>query len=265
MSKNDRRPRQDPHLLSQPPPDPYARDPYGQRSDGGSPYEQNAYGQEPGRLPPKRRRTALIVILSILGLCLLVCVGGVVYAFTQIGPGIRDSVSELTSTEVASQLDQAGAARPGNYVITDEELTAGINRQLAADGNSGSIQGVEVAIDPTGIEIVIDLGGQTAGYRAGLGVEDGEIRVTDPEADAGIIGNLIPTDWIAGGLQDGLNAYFEANNLTVTSIELAQGQVQIATEQRCQPTSVLRPYCMSSTLNRGDVAVGDGRKNLLLE
>lgn len=228
MTENDRRrPRQDPHRRSQP-----AQDPSGQPSYGDNPYDQNPYGQESGRAPRKRRRTALIVILGFLGLCLLVCVGGVVYAFTQIGPGIRDSVSDLTATEVASQLDQAGAARPGNYVITDGELTAGINRQLAADGDSGSIHGVEVSIEPTGVEIVIDLGGQTAGYRAGLGVEDGEIRVTDPEADAGIIGNLIPKDWIAGGLQDGLNAYFDANDLTVTSVELAQGQVRIATQQR---------------------------------
>lgn len=228
MTENDRRrPRQDPHRQSHP-----AEDPYGQTSYGDNPYDQNPYGQETGRPPRKRRRTALIVILGILGLCLLVCVGGVVYAFTQIGPGIRDSVSELTATDVASQLDQAGAARPGNYVITDEELTSGINRQLTADGESGSIRGVEVSIEPTGLEIVIDLGGQTAGYRTGLGVEDGEIRVTDPEADAGIIGNLIPTDWIAGGLQDGLNAYFDANDLTVTSVELPQGEVRIATQQR---------------------------------
>lgn len=233
MTEDDRRRRrQDPRRQSQPAPDPYAQDQYGQDPYGDNPYDQNPYGQAPGRPPRRRRRTALIVILSVIGVCLLVCVGGVVYAFTQIGPGIRDSVSELTSTEVAVQLDQAGAARPGNYVITAEELTTGINQQLAADSNSDSIQGVEVMIDPTGIEIVIDLGGQTAGYRAGLGVEDGEIRVTDPEADAGIIGNLIPTDWIAGGLQDGLNAYFEANNLTVTSVELAEGQVQIATQQR---------------------------------
>ena len=217
MSENDsRRQRQD----------PYAQDPYGQ-----NPYDQDPSEQTPGTRPRRRRRTALIVVLSVVGLCLLICVGGVVYAFTQIGPGIRDSVSELASTEVASQLEQAGATGPGNFVITDEQLTTGINRQLAVN-DSGSIQGVEVVIDTTGIEIVVDLGGQTAGYRAGLEVADGRIRVTNPEADAGIIGNLIPTDWIAGGLEDGLNAYFETNNLTVTSVELSQGQVQIATQQR---------------------------------
>ncbi len=208
-----------------------SQDPYAQDQSGQNPYDQSPYDQTSGTRPRRRRRTALIVVLSVVGLCLLICVGGVVYAFTQIGPGIRDSVSELTSTEVAFQLEQAGATGPGNFVITDEQLTTGINRQLAAN-DSGSIQGVEVMIDTTGIEIVVDLGGQTAGYRAGLEVDDGRIRVTNPEADAGIIGNLIPTDWIAGGLEDGLNAYFEANNLTVTSVELAQGQVQIATQQR---------------------------------
>lgn len=233
MTEDDRRRRrQDPRRQRQPAPDPNAQDPYALDPYGEIPYDEDPYGQAPGRPPRRRRRTALVVVLGVIGVCLLICVGGVVYAFTQVGPGIRDSVSELTSTEVATQLDQAGATRPGNYVITAEDLTTGINQQLASDGNSDSIRGVEVMIDPTGIEIVIDLGGQTAGYRAGLGVEDGEIRVTDPEADAGIIGNLIPTDWIAGGLQDGLNAYFEANNLTVTSVELAEGQVQIATQQR---------------------------------
>ncbi len=228
MTEDDRRRRRQ----GPPASEPSAQDPYGQDPYGENAYDQDPYGQEPGHPPRRRRRTALIVILSVIGLCLLICVGGVVYAFTQIGPGIRDSVSDLTSTEVATQLDQAGAVRPGNYVITAQELTTGINQQLASDSESDTIQGVEVMIDPSGIEIVIDLGGQTAGYQAGLGVEDGEIRVTDPQADAGIIGNLIPTDWIAGGLQDGLNAYFEANDLTVTSVELSEGQVQIATQQR---------------------------------
>ena len=233
MTEDDRRRRrQGLRPQNRPAPDPSGQDQDALGRYGGNPYDHDPYGQMGGRPPRRRRRTALIVILGVIGLCLLICVGGVVYAFTRIGPGIRDSVSELTSTEVATQLDQVGAARPGNYIITAEELTTGINRQLAADGNSNSIQGVEVMIDPAGVEIVIDLGGQTAGYRAGLGVEAGKIRVTDPEADAGIIGNLIPTDWIAGGLQDGLNAYFEANNLTVTSVELAEGQLQIATQQR---------------------------------
>ncbi len=199
--------------------DPSIQDPYGR-----NPYDQ------PAQPPRRRRRTALVVIMAIVGLCLLLCIGGVVYAFTQIGPGIRDSVSGLTSTEVAAQLDRAGFAGPGTYVITDDELTAGITRQLASD--SGDIQAVEVIIDPAGIEFIVDLGGQTAGYQAGLAVEDGEIRLTDAEADAGIIGNLIPTDWIAGGLEDGLNAYFRTNGLSVTSVNLLPGQVEIATAQR---------------------------------
>lgn len=211
------RPRQDQRQ------NPYERDPYGQHPYAGNPYDQAAQR-------PPRRRTALIVILSVVSLCLLVCLGGAVYAFTQIGPGIRGSVSGLTSTEVAAQLDQAGSAGPGTYVITDEELTAGITGQLADD--SGDIQAVEVIIDPAGIEIIVDLGGQTAGYRAGLAVEGGEIRLTNAEADAGIIGNLIPTDWVAGGLEDGLNAYFRTNDLNVTAVDLFDGRVEITTEQR---------------------------------
>ena len=220
---SDRDPRQQYQRPNQGP-NPYERDPYGQ-----DPYAQAPYGA-PLQPPRKRRRTALTVILAIVGLCLLVCIGGVAYAFTQIGPGIRDSVSGVTSTEVAAQLDRAGVAGAGTYVITDDELTAGITGQLASD--SGDIQAAEVMIDPAGIEIIVDLGGQTAGYRAGVAVEDGEIRLTDAEADAGIIGNLIPTDWIAGGLQDGLNAYFQANGLLVTAINLLEGQVEITTERR---------------------------------
>lgn len=219
--RQDERPRRD---------DPWRQDPYGQE-----PYADTSYLLQSNRQARRGRPTALIVILAVVGLCLLVCVGGVVYAFTQVGPGIRDSVSELTSTEVASQLDTAGVTGPGNYVIRDEALTDGINRQLA--GDSGNVHAVGVTIATTGIEIVVDLGSQTVRYRAGLEVADGEIRLTNPEADAGIIGNLIPKDWIAGGLEDGLNAYFQANDLTVTSVELAQGQVQIATQQREAPSS----------------------------
>lgn len=204
--------------------DPRLRDPYGRNPVVDDPYSQ-------GRPSARRRRpTALIVILGIVGLCLLICAGGVVYALTQIGPGIRDSVSGLTSTGVAAQLNAVGATGPGNYVITDQALTDGINQQLA--GDSGNVRGVGVTIDTSGVEIIVDLGGQTLGYRAGLEADGGEIRLTDPQADAGIIGNVVPTDWIAGGLEDGLNSYFRANDLTVSSVELAKGQVQIATQQR---------------------------------
>jgi hypothetical protein len=204
--------------------DPRAHDPYGRNPIADDPQAQ---GNPPAR---RRRPTALIVILGIVGLCLLICAGVVVYAFTQIGPGIRDSVSGLTATGVAAQLNTVGVTGPGNYVITDQALTDGINQQLAAD--SGDVRGVGVMIDTTGVEIIVDLGGQTLGYRAGLEADGGEIRLTNPQADAGIIGNLVPTDWIAGGLEDGLNSYFRANDLTVSSVELAKGQVQIATQQR---------------------------------
>lgn len=206
-------------------PAPGSRDPYGQ-----DPYAGDPQGWQPPAPTRRRRPTALIVILGTVGVCLLICLGGVAYALTQVGPGIRDSVRELTSTEVAAQLSGAGATGPGNYVITDQALTDGVNRQLA--GDSGSVQAVGVTIDTSGVEVIADLGGQTVSYRAGVEAEDGAIRLVNPEADAGIIGNVIPKDWIAGGLEDGLNSYFRANGLTVTSVELAQGQIQIATQQR---------------------------------
>jgi hypothetical protein len=194
------------------------------------PYQQGGYPNPYGTPPRRRRPVALIVILSIVGLCLLVCVGTVVFAYTQIGPGIRDTVSELTSTEVAQQLGPVGAAEPGIYVLTAEALTAGLNQQLASNGSD--ISAAEVAIDPTRIRITVDLGSQTVAYQAGVAVEDGRIRLTDAQADAGFLGNVIPEDWVAGGLEDGLNAWFTASDLTVSSIELAEGEARVTTQRR---------------------------------
>lgn len=224
------------------------RRPGGRNARPGSdnPYDQGSYARDPsgpgpaapggqddpdvaGRPPRRRRPIALIVILAVVGVCLLLCVGGVAYAFLQVGPGLRDSISDITSTQVADQLGDAPAG-PGTYVITADQLTAGLSRQLAADG--GTAEAAEVTIDPSGIEVRVDLGGQTVSYRAGLAVADGEIRVTDAEADAGVIGNILPVGWVAGGLEDGLNAWFSANGLTVTAVELGDGQVEITTEPR---------------------------------
>lgn len=205
---------------------PYARDPAG--AGRAVPGEQDD-PDAAGRSPRRRRPVALIVILAVVGVCLLLCVGGVAYAFLQVGPGLRDSIRDITSTQVADQLGDASAS-PGTYVITADDLTAGLSRQLAADG--GTAGAAEVTIDPSGVEVRVDLGGQTVSYRAGLAVADGVIRIIDAEADAGIIGNVLPAGWIAGGLEDGLDAWFSANGLTVTAVELGDGQVEITTEPR---------------------------------
>ena len=66
--------------------------------------------------------------------------------------------------------------------------------------------------------------------RTGVVAEDGEIHLTNPQTDAGILGNVIPDNWIAGGLEDGLNEYFSANGLVVTQVELAEGEARVTTE-----------------------------------
>ena len=210
-----------------------SRNPYGE--SGGNPYQPNPYPptltDDPsgGQRPRRRRPTALIVILGIIGICLLVCVGVVIYAFTQIGPGFKRNLSHVTATEVAGQIGNGRPVGPGEYVLTADDLTTGINRQIA---DNQTINGVQVAIQPDGVEITADLGRQTVSYRTNVVAENGEIRLADAKADAGFIGNVVPSDWVAGGIQDGLNSYFRANNLRVASVILEPGQMRIVTELR---------------------------------
>ncbi|HEV2527283.1 MAG TPA: hypothetical protein VGT61_02395 [Thermomicrobiales bacterium] len=211
---------------------PQGAGPYQQPGNpyGMDPHQQGAPKELPRRSRRRGRRVALTVILSVVGLCLLICAGTVVYAYTQIGPGIRDGVSNLTSTEVARQLNAVGPAEAGTYVISAQDLTAALSTQLA--GESANVQGAEVTIQPDGIVITVDLGAETVGVRSGVVAENGEIRLTDPQTDAGFLGNVIPDDWVAGGLEDGLNSYFAANGLEVTGVELAEGEARITTVER---------------------------------
>ena len=210
-----------------------SRNPYGEPAS--SPYEPNPYAQPPmedpyGRQPtPRHRPTALIVILAIIGMCLLVCVGVVVYAVTQIGPGFKRNLSHVTATEVASQIGDGRPVGPGEYVLTAQDLTSGINQQIADDQN---VDGVQVTIQPDGVEITADLGSQTVSYRADVVADGGEVRLTDAKANAGFLGNVVPSDWIAGGVEDGINAYFRANDLRVASVTLEPGQMRIVTEPK---------------------------------
>ncbi len=208
------------------PGNPYGGNPYGGAPYGGNPYQSGYHGGP----PPKNRRgrrVALTVILAVVGLCLLVCVGGAVYFFTQIGPSIRDDVSELTATEVTRQLDALGPPDAGTYVISAQDLTAALSGRLA--GQSHNIQGAEVDITPAGLTVTVDLGAQTVGVRSGVAAEDGQLRLVDPQTDAGFLGNVIPDDWIAGGLEDGLNAWFRENGLVVSGVELVDGEARITT------------------------------------
>lgn len=130
---------------------PQGSAPYQQQGNpyGMNPYQQGTPGEPPRQTRRRGRRVALTVILSVIGLCLLICGGTVIYAYTQIGPGIRDSVSDLTSTEVARQLNAVGPAEAGTYVISAQDLTAALSSQLA--GESANVQGAEVTIQPDGI------------------------------------------------------------------------------------------------------------------
>lgn len=211
-----------------------SRNPYGETAD--NPYERSPYElptDDPhGRSPSRRRPTALIVILAVISMCLLVCVGAVIYAVTQIGPGFKRNLSHVTATEVASQIGDGRPVGPGEYVLTAQDLTSGINRQIANDQN---VDGVQVAIQPDGVEITADLGSQTVSYRADVVAANGEIRLTDVKADAGFLGNVVPGDWIAGGVEDGINDYFRANDLRVASVTLEADQMRIVTEPKERP------------------------------
>jgi hypothetical protein len=81
------------------------------------------------------------------------------------------------------------------------------------------------------IEIGFDSEGQGGTYEGTLTAENGELRVSGMEASSGLLDFLVPGDRVASGIENGVNDYLLANNLTLASVSSEPGALTLVVEQ----------------------------------
>lgn len=197
--------------------------------DGG--YQQvDPYGMEQ---PPQKRglstRRVLLIVFGALGACLLICVIGGFFLIRSIQGGFETVVEDGISAVVEEQIGATGAAQPGTYVITTDDILTQLNTELTEGG--ANIDELFVRILPGNrIELGIESEGQDLEYTATLNAVDGRLDVSDIEASNSFLNFIAPGSRIADGFEAGVNNYLEANGLTLTSISTTDGELTLVVE-----------------------------------
>ncbi len=175
-------------------------------------------------------RKILLILGGALLACLVICVVVGFVTVRGLRTGIEDSLEEGVGTVVAEQIGAAGSPAPGTYVISEGDILDQIERQLADDG--ANIENLVVRIYPGNrIEIGFDSEGQDVNYEGTVEAVDGELRIQDMEAGSGFLNFLVPGDRVASGIENGVNNYLFANNLTLASVSSEQGELTLVVEQ----------------------------------
>jgi hypothetical protein len=138
---------------------------------------------------------------------------------------VEDGLREAVGTEVAVRVAPLGTVEPGEYVITEADLLGQINDALS--GNSAQIEDLAFEITPDQIRIGFTSGEQDANYTGQLAAVDGRLDVQNMETSSGFLDFLFPAGIVENGIEDGVNDFLDANNVTLTDLIMQDGQVTL--------------------------------------
>jgi hypothetical protein len=183
--------------------------------------------------PPQKRglgtSKVLLIVFGSLGACLLICVIAGFFLIRSIQGGFEEVVEDGMGAVVEEQIGATGAAQPGTYVITTDDILAQLNTQLTEGG--ANIDELFVRISPGNIVVLgIESEGQDLEYTATVAAIDGRLDVTNIEASNSFLNFIAPGSSIANGLEAGVNDYLDQNNLTLTSLSTAEGEITLVVE-----------------------------------
>lgn len=219
--------------------DPNAPSPSGRRYSQGDPdlappdggFQQiDPYATEQ---PPQKRglgtSRVLLIVFGSLGACLLICVIAGFFLIRSIQGGFEEVVQDGIGAVVEEQIGATGAAQPGTYVISTDDILTQLNAQLTEGG--ANIDELFVRILPGNIVVLgIESEGQDLEYTATVAAVDGRIKVTDIDASNSLLNFIAPGSRIADGFEAGVNDYLDTNNLTLTSLSTTDGEITLVVE-----------------------------------
>jgi hypothetical protein len=170
-------------------------------------------------------RRSLYVVVAVLGACLICC--GVVWfvALPRARDAVNDGLRDAVASEMAQQIAPQGAAAPGTYTITAEDLLARI--QAETSGNDANVDDFTLNITSSQIEVGFNSSSQTANYTGQLAAVDGKLDVQNMTTSSGLLNFLFPADGVAKAIEQGVNNYLEANGLVLNGLTMGDGEITL--------------------------------------
>lgn len=176
------------------------------------------------------RRVLMIGCLGLLGLC-VICSGlGFFVGLPRFRDSLEDGVAEFGATEIAEIFAVSGtpdAAGPGTYTLTEADINARIQ---AENPDTQNLDDWLIDLTPEGYRVGFSAQGDEVSYTGNMVAEDGRLQVTDTEADASFFEWFFSADAMGNAIETSVNTWLTANNLTLTDVQLADGEVTLVTE-----------------------------------
>lgn len=174
------------------------------------------------------KKGCLIGASVVMVLCLVACGLGYFVGLPRLRDSVRDGVRDAISTEVAIQIPAGagGTAAPGTYSITAQEL----QQSLAANVNNSTVDDIIVRINQGGFEFGFKTsGGQETTYSGVPTIVDGKLVMTNMHASDGRLNWFFPAKDLGKAIEEAVNTYLAANNLSVSDLTLEDGSVTFDT------------------------------------
>lgn len=196
---------------------------------GGGFQSTDPYGMQPQPKQGLGTGRVLLIIFGALGACLLICVVAGFFLVRSIQSGFEEVVEDGINAVMVEQVGAVGAAQPGTYTITTEQVLAQLNAELSDEG--ANIDDLFVRILPNNqIVLGVSSEGQDLEYTATLNAVNGRLDVSEVEASNSFLNFIAPGGRIANGLEDGINEYLEGTNLSLASISTVDGEITLVLE-----------------------------------
>jgi hypothetical protein len=178
------------------------------------------------------RRGLMIGCFGLLGLCVVCGVLGFFFGLPRFRDELRDGVADFGATEIAEIFaipgsPVPGATGPGTYVLTEADINARIQEE---NPNAQNIDDWLINLTPEGYRVGFTASGDEVSYSGNLIAENGRLKVTNAEADASFFEWFFSAGAMGGAVERSVNTWLTANNLTLTDVQLADGEVTLVTE-----------------------------------
>jgi hypothetical protein len=173
------------------------------------------------------RRGLMIGCFGLLGLC-VVCSGlGVFVGLPRFRNSLEEGVADFGATEIAEIFAVPGAAGPGTYTLTEADINARIQEE---NPDTQNLDDWLINITPEGYRVGFSAQGDEVSYSGSMIAENGRLRVTDTDADASFFEWFFSAGAMGDAIETSVNTWLTANDLTLTDVQLAEGEVTLVTE-----------------------------------
>lgn len=162
--------------------------------------------------------TGVFVVL-IFVCCLVLLFVGV----PRFQNSLKNEMAHALSTEVAVQVPDT-KLNGGTYTISLAEL----QNKLSSSVNSNGVNGITLTSNGQQLELAIATSGNNrVSYTGTPTVQNGRLVMEDMQTNNSTLGFFMPADKLGNAIENGVNDFFKANNLTITSLKVQGDQIVI--------------------------------------